>query len=85
MKSEVIKRSVAIAGHKTSVTLEDSFWEALRDIAAAESRTLSQVLGEIDGGRQSANLSSHVRLFVLEHYRQKISKRAVMRSLGASS
>ena len=71
MKSGVIKRSVAIAGHKTSVTLEDGFWLALRDIADEEHCSLSQLLGEIDRKRQSANLSSHIRLFVLDHYRQK--------------
>jgi predicted DNA-binding ribbon-helix-helix protein len=77
MKSGVIKRSVAIAGHKTSVTLEDGFWQALHDIADAESCTLSHLLGEIDGNRQSANLSSHIRLYVLDHYRRKMRKIAI--------
>jgi len=69
MKSSIVKRSVAIAGHKTSVSLEDAFWSDLRKIANAQNATLSNVLAEIDKKRQQGNLSSAIRLFVLDRVR----------------
>lgn len=69
MRSSIVKRSVAIRGHKTSVSLEDAFWEALREIAERRGTTLSALLNEIDVHRQHSNLSSHIRMFVLEYYR----------------
>jgi predicted DNA-binding ribbon-helix-helix protein len=69
MKSPVIKRSIVIAGHKTSVSLEDAFWTGLKDIAAARNTTLSDVVANIDEDRRQGNLSSAIRLFVLEFYR----------------
>jgi predicted DNA-binding ribbon-helix-helix protein len=66
-KSAVVKRSVVIGGHKTSVSLEDAFWGRLKKIAAAESETLSKLVSEIDETRQNSNLSSAIRVFVLEH------------------
>jgi predicted DNA-binding ribbon-helix-helix protein len=69
MKSSIIKRSVAIAGHKTSVSLEDAFWSDLRKIANSQNATLSYVLAEIDKKRQQGNLSSAIRLFVLDRVR----------------
>jgi predicted DNA-binding ribbon-helix-helix protein len=68
MKSTVVKRSVVLAGHKTSVSLEDAFWEALKDIAKNKRVTLSEVICGIDVEREHANLSSAIRLFVLNHY-----------------
>ncbi|MFY9599808.1 MAG: ribbon-helix-helix domain-containing protein [Pseudolabrys sp.] len=67
MKSSVVKRSVVIGGHKTSISLEDAFWGHLKDIAHAQQATLSALVAEIDATRQHNNLSSAVRLFVLEH------------------
>jgi predicted DNA-binding ribbon-helix-helix protein len=69
MNSGVIKRSIVIAGHKTSVSLEDEFWVGLKEIAAARGITLSDLVASIDTGRQHGNLSSAIRLFVLDHYR----------------
>ena len=69
MKSPVIKRSIVIAGHKTSVSLEDAFWGGLKDIATSRGMTLSELVSTIDTGRQHGNLSSAIRLFVLDHYR----------------
>ena len=69
MKSPVVKRSIVIAGHKTSVSLEDAFWKGLKEIASARNMTLSDLVASIDGGRQQGNLSSAIRLFVLEYYR----------------
>jgi predicted DNA-binding ribbon-helix-helix protein len=69
MKSPVIKRSIVIAGHKTSVSLEDAFWRGLKDIADDRGVTLSELVSSIDTDRQHGNLSSAIRLFVLDHYR----------------
>ncbi len=71
MKSPVIKRSIVIAGHKTSVSLEDAFWSGLKDIAVSRGITLSELVASIDTGRQHGNLSSAIRLFVLDHYRSR--------------
>ena len=69
MKSPVVKRSIVIAGHKTSVSLEDAFWKGLKDIAIVRNITLSDLVASIDSGRAGGNLSSAIRLFVLDHYR----------------
>ena len=69
MKSPVVKRSIVIAGHKTSVSLEDAFWEALKEIATGRRLTLSDLVASIDSSRTQGNLSSAIRLFVLDHYR----------------
>jgi predicted DNA-binding ribbon-helix-helix protein len=69
MKSQVIKRSIVIAGHKTSVSLEEAFWRSLKDIARERGATLSDVVATIDSNRRHGNLSSAIRLFVLDHYR----------------
>ena len=69
MKSGIIKRSVVVDGHKTSVSLEDQFWSGLKEIARAQDTTLSKVVAEIDSARRHGNLSSAVRLFVLEQVR----------------
>jgi predicted DNA-binding ribbon-helix-helix protein len=69
MKSPVIKRSIIIDGHKTSVSLEDAFWSGLKEIAQAQGATVSQTVTEIDKMRQGANLSSAIRLSVLDQVR----------------
>jgi predicted DNA-binding ribbon-helix-helix protein len=69
MKSPVVKRSIVIAGHKTSVSLEDAFWKALKEIAGGRHMTLSDMVALIDSERQHGNLSSAIRLFVLDFYR----------------
>jgi predicted DNA-binding ribbon-helix-helix protein len=71
MKSPVVKRSIVIAGHKTSISLEDAFWKALKDIAIARHATLSDLVASIDHERQHGNLSSAIRLFVLDHYQAR--------------
>jgi len=65
MKSPVVKRSIVIAGHKTSVSLEEPFWRNLKQIAGTRHVTLSELVGSIDAERQHGNLSSAIRLFVL--------------------
>ena len=69
MKSQVVKRSIVIAGHKTSVSLEDAFWTSLKEIAKGREMTLSDLVASIDIDRRHGNLSSTIRLLVLDHYR----------------
>jgi len=71
MKSPVIKRSIVIAGHKTSVSLKDAFWKGLKEIADDRNVTLSDLCSSIDTDRHHGNLSSAIRLFVLDHYRNQ--------------
>jgi len=73
MKSPVIKRSVMIDGHKTSVSLEDAFWSGLKEIARAQQATLSNTVAEIDKARQHGNLSSAIRLFVLDRVANRVN------------
>jgi predicted DNA-binding ribbon-helix-helix protein len=69
MKSPVVKRSIVIAGHKTSVSLEDAFWKGLKEIANGRELTLSDLVASIDTDRRHGNLSSAIRLYVLDHFR----------------
>ena len=73
MKSRVVKRSIVIAGHKTSVSLEDGFWKSLKEIAGERHMTLSDLVASIDTDRQHGNLSSAIRLFVLDFYRNRLA------------
>lgn len=68
---DIVKRSVVVAGHKTSVSLEDAFWHALKDIARERTMSLRSIVAEIDANRRGGNLSSAVRLHVLDHYRRR--------------
>jgi predicted DNA-binding ribbon-helix-helix protein len=75
VKSLVSKRSVVIAGHKTSVSLEDEFWNSLKEIARERNMTLVELVGAIDADRQNGNLSSAIRLFVFGVYRDQVASR----------
>ena len=77
-KSLVLKRSIMIDCHRTSVSLEDDFWNALRDIAHKRSETLSQLIASIDRNREFANLSSALRVFVLRHYMDQSARQREM-------
>jgi predicted DNA-binding ribbon-helix-helix protein len=70
MKSSILKRSIVIGGHKTSVSLEDAFWTELKEIAYSQRATVSKLIAQIDDTRQQGNLSSAIRLHVLEHIRR---------------
>lgn len=72
MKSAVIKRSIVLDGHKTSVSLENEFWDGLREIVVHENTTLSTLVGRIDHDRDSCNLSSAIRVFVFNHFRARV-------------
>lgn len=66
-----VKRSVSIAGHRTSVSLEEPFWEALRDIAKARKTSINKLITEVDAGRApDTGLSSALRVFILGQYRR---------------
>ncbi len=69
MNSLIVKHSIVIANHKTSVSLEEAFWRALKEIALGQDLTLSKLIANIDSERNHANLSSALRLFVLDRYR----------------
>lgn len=64
------KRSFSISGHKTSISIEEPFWLALRDIARDEKVSLAALVGRIDKQRQQTNLSSAIRVYILTHFRQ---------------
>jgi predicted DNA-binding ribbon-helix-helix protein len=85
MESPVVKRSIVIAGHKTSVSLEHAFWQGLKDIAGERELTLSDLVATIDTDRHHGNLSSAIRLFVLDYYRGRASEPASTRTLSASA
>jgi len=69
MKSPVVKRSVVINGHKTSVSIEDQFWAAVKEIAAERQLTVAKLVAMVDHDRgEVGNLSSAIRLFVLARY-----------------
>ena len=78
MKSPVVKRSIVLAGHKTSVSLEDAFWEGLKVIAKSKRKTMSDLVGGIDTDRKHGNLSSALRLFVLDHFQKRAASGLVV-------
>jgi predicted DNA-binding ribbon-helix-helix protein len=76
----VVKRSVTIDGHRTSVSVEDPFWQALRDIASERALSMSELLTEIDHSRQpGSNLSSAIRIYALDWYRRRSGSAAPSR------
>jgi len=88
MISPIVKRSIVKAGHKTSVSLENQYWRTLREIAEGRDMTVSDLIVEIDTQRRHGNLSSAIRLFVLDFYRNQISelqKRARTREMLANA
>jgi predicted DNA-binding ribbon-helix-helix protein len=74
MTSSLAKRSIVVAGQKTSVSLEEEFWIAFRQIARNRGVRLADLAGEVDGLRRRGNLSSAIRVFVLWHY-QKLAQK----------
>ena len=80
--SSVIKRSVIRNGHKSSISLEDQFWDALREIADHEHMAISTLVAHIDHNRTTSNLSSAIRVYVLDHFRR--SDRARLETAAAA-
>jgi predicted DNA-binding ribbon-helix-helix protein len=74
-KSPIVKRSVKISGRRTSVSLEGDFWQTLKEIAMKRRMTLGALVASIDADRRQGNLSSAIRLFVLDHYQKAARKR----------
>jgi predicted DNA-binding ribbon-helix-helix protein len=73
-KSQVVKRGIRLDGHKTSVSLEDAFWNGLKEIAAAQGTLMAQLIATIDSERRKrphTNLSSAIRLYVFDYYRSR--------------
>jgi len=70
------KRSITIAGHSTSVSLETEFWQALADIAGTRGCSVAELIREIDAARAGHGLSSAARLFVLNYFRQEAGSSA---------
>jgi len=68
----VVKRSVSIAGHRTSISLEEPFWTSLREIAERDRMSVQALIGRIDAERGEQNLSSAIRVFVLDDLRQRL-------------
>jgi len=68
MGSPVVKRSVVVAGHKTSISLEDNFWAGLKFVAREKRLTLSELVAAIDERREHGNLSSAIRQYLFDHY-----------------
>ncbi len=65
MPTTVKKRSVVVGGHRTSISLEQAFWEALQQLAVREGKTINQMVSDIDAAR-SGNLSSAIRVWILD-------------------
>lgn len=84
MKSSIVKRSIELNGHKTSVSLEDEFWAGLRSIAETGRVPLPELLQTIDAKRGQANLSSAIRVYVLVHYREIAAAQAAAKTLDQS-
>jgi predicted DNA-binding ribbon-helix-helix protein len=82
MKSLVVKRSIYLGGRKSSVSLEDEFWTTLKEIAGDRHITMSELVSGIDKQRQHGNLSSTLRLFVLDYYRGKAAEKPGDEMLG---
>lgn len=84
MQSVVVKHSIVIAGHKTSISLEDEFWKGLKQVGKAQKITLSELVAGIKSQPGRGNLSSAIRIFVLDHFRAQLSE-LLARSADAGS
>jgi predicted DNA-binding ribbon-helix-helix protein len=71
MKSPIVKRTLRFGGRKIGISLEDAFWSELKEIAHSQGTTLSKLVAQIDDARQQGNLSSAIRLYVLDHVRSR--------------
>ncbi|MGB0192342.1 MAG: ribbon-helix-helix domain-containing protein [Candidatus Micropelagos thuwalensis] len=68
------KRSITIAGHATSISLEAPFWDAIRDIAAQQDMSTQDLIAEIDNSKRMASLSSAIRVYILSWYQDKANE-----------
>jgi predicted DNA-binding ribbon-helix-helix protein len=72
-KSFTVRHSITIVGHGTSVSLEDNFWEGLKEIANERGTSLGDLVASIEAERRGSNLSSAIRVFVIEHYQAQLA------------
>lgn len=79
MPTTVKKRSVVVGGHRTSISLEQAFWEALQQMAAAQGKTINQMVSDIDAAR-SGNLSSAIRVWILDR-----AKEGLLQPMGTAA
>ena len=84
MKSVIIKRSIVLNGHKTSVSLENEFWEGLRHIADGQKTKVSALVQRIDRERTNRNLSSAIRIYVFNYFRDRIAGERVAPAVGTA-
>ena len=84
MKTAVIKRSININGNKTSVSLENDFWNGLHEISESKNTTATQLAGEIARQRSTVNVSSAIRLYVYRHFRS-LERNSKAAHLGSAS
>ena len=68
------KRSLTVAGHQTSVSLEDPFWQALTDIARQRNQSIAELVGDIDAHADGSGLSSRIRLYILAYYQRQLAE-----------
>ncbi|MDO9354033.1 MAG: ribbon-helix-helix domain-containing protein [Solirubrobacteraceae bacterium] len=73
MKSAIMKRSIILNGHKTSISLEETFLDGLKEIAGLQEKTVTGLVEDIDNQRHNGSLSSAIRLFVLSHYQGQVN------------
>jgi predicted DNA-binding ribbon-helix-helix protein len=78
MKSLVVVHGITLGGHRTSVSLEEPFWIAIEEIAKLKSTTVVKLVEQIDSDRDHVNLSSAIRLFVLDHFTSHVRAKAVV-------
>ncbi len=78
------KHSVTIAGHRTSISLEDEFWQGLKALADSRNKSLADIIRQIDKERGINNLSSAIRIAVLDYYKSQIPQEDALPSLSAS-
>jgi predicted DNA-binding ribbon-helix-helix protein len=83
--SGILKRSVAIAGHRTSISVEEPFWDILREMAEREAISVQGLIARIDAERVNQNLSSAIRVFVVNFLRAEISRLAEPESAAEAS
>ena len=80
--STVSKRSMLIAGHPTSISLEEAFWQGLKAVAQDRGLSIAALVTEIDGAREAANLSSTIRVFLFNRYKDQADKTEERRDAG---
>ena len=85
MRTAPAKRTIILDGRKTSVTIEDAFWTGLKEIAHFQRVSVSKLIAAIDATRKQSNLSSEIRIFVLEHFQNKSKQADLPRSVRATS